>query len=102
MEQKSVQMWSECYISGEVTACDPGRNTTTVYAKTYRREEISAGDNLTYYNQHLPRVKVVEIGEEYLVVNYFGGDHRVDIGGHLFTPRHPLDYAYSEVTIRIE
>ena len=102
MEQESVQIWSECYISGEVTACDPGRNTTTVYAKTYRREDLSVGDNLTYYNQHLPRVKVVEIGEEYLVVNYFGSDHRVETGGRLYTPPHPLDYAYSEVTLHIK
>ena len=99
--QKGVT-WSMCYVSGTVTTCDPGCNREYSYPAEYRREEIAVGDNLAWHNKNLPVVKVVEIGEDYLVVRFSGENHTLYTGGRVETPRHPLDYAYSEVLVRLE
>lgn len=94
--------WSACHISGYTIACDPGCQTITPYPKTYTREQIKVGMNLTGYCEYLIKVKVKEIGPNYLTLQYSGTNHILTTGARLETPRQPLNYAYSEVDIRLE
>ena len=94
--------WKVCNINGWVTACDPGRLTSTPYHKSYRREELSRGMNLTAYCEDLPDVKVREIGTDFLTVAFSGRQHKIPTGGHIDTPRKGLSYAYSEATIYVK
>ncbi|MBQ1202097.1 MAG: hypothetical protein IIX59_09005, partial [Alistipes sp.] len=94
--------WSVCHISGCTVACDPGCQTITPYPKSYTREQIKVGMNLTGYCEYLIKVKVKEIGPNYLTLQYSGANHILVTGARLETPRQPLSYAYSEVDIRLE
>lgn len=94
--------WSVCHISGCTVACDPGIQTITPYPKTYTREQIKVGMNLTGYCEYLIKVKVKEIGPNFLTLQHSGANHILTTDGCLETPRQPLDYAYSEVEIRLK
>lgn len=93
--------WSICRVSGYTVACDPGHQTITPYPKEYTRDQIKVGMNLTSYCSYLPSVKEQEIVPNFLTLQNSGKNTTLITGNYLDTPRHPLDYAYSEVTIRL-
>ena len=94
--------WSVCRVSGYTIACDPGHQTITPYPKQYTREQIKVGMNLTAYCDYLPTVKVKEVGPNFLTLQFSGKNTTLLTGNYIETPRHPLDYAYSEVSIRLD
>lgn len=94
--------WSVCRISGYTVACDPGCQTITPYPKEYTREQIKVGMNLTSYCSYLPSVKVKEVGSNFLTLQCYGKNTTLLTGSYIDTPRHPLDYAYSEATIHLD
>lgn len=99
MEKK---VWKICHVDGDITACDPGCLTTSVYTKIYQRKELKRGMNLTAYNEDLPPVKVREIGDDFLTVTFSGKQHKLTTGSRIQTPRKGLSYAYSEATIYLK
>lgn len=94
--------WNVCLINGYITACDPGQLTTSSYNKRYTRQELSRKMNLTGYCEHLPKIVVCEIGDDFLTVSISGQRHKVHTGGHVDTPRKGLSYAYSEATLYLK
>ena len=91
--------WSVCQIEGCTVACDPGCNTITPYPKEYTPEQIEKGMVLTDYCSYLPKVKVMEVGENYLVLKSGELKQTIFTGDYYCSPRRPLDYAYAEAEI---
>lgn len=100
-EQRGVK-WTECHVSGYTVACDPGCNTITPYPKTYKREELKKGTNITAHCEYLPKIVVGAIGEDFIELKCGPRKTVLYTGGYYESPRHPLSYAYSEVSVRLE
>ena len=96
------KVWSECRVSGTITACDPGRNTCSGSSRSYKREDLMVGMNLCRYDDSLPEVIVRSIGLDSLMVKIEGRSYTVTTGGRIESDRKPLSYAYSEVSITLE
>lgn len=98
----NIPDWAECNVQGYTIACDPGRNTITPYPKHYTPDQIKKGMNLTAHCEYLPPVIVREVGKNFLTLQYGGTVKSIFTGGHIQTPRKPLEYAYSEVDIYLK
>ena len=99
MENKK---WEFCEVVGYITACDPGHNNFSVYYKKYKRSELKVGMDLCAYKEHLPKVILRGFDDNAMLVKMEDGNIRtlhLDEGVH--SPRHPLDYAYSDAEIRL-
>lgn len=100
-DYREIMKWDECRVTGYITACDPGRNTTSCDKRTYRRDELKIGMNLTSFDRDLPSVTVAEIGEDYLVVRMGSTRHKVTKRKRADSDKKGLSYAYSEVTVSL-
>lgn len=100
--EQAIPNWDTCYVSGTITACDPGCNHSTHFPKSYRRDEIKIGKNLCSYNSYLPAVTVQAIHDDHIVVGSMGARKELYPGQHFFSPKKGLSYAYSEAIVSIE
>lgn len=99
--KKNRKIWNALNVSGYITACDPGRQTTSGSHKSYSKNELRKGMNLCAYDESLPEVRLQEIYDEYVVVSFSGSRHKVEIGHSAHTPEKGLSYAYSEASISL-
>ena len=97
--EKKAERWEKCTVNGWITACDPGRNRTSGYHRTYKREEIETGMNLCRYEDNLPSAVVNEIADDYIVVHVDGAKRTIYTGGRYSSNKKGLNYAYSEVDV---
>ena len=101
-EDKKAERWERCTVNGWITACDPGRQTTSGYHRTYNREEVTEGMNLCYYEGNLPSVYVKEIADDHIVVHVDGAERLIYTCGRYSSDRKGLNYAYSEVDVFLD
>lgn len=100
--EKSEKRWEYCYITGYIVACDPGCQNLSYYPNRYKRSEMKEGMDLCAYQEHLPKVILKSMGENFIEVTFSGMKHKILNGETKYTPKKGLSYAYSEAIISID
>ena len=98
-EQRGVK-WTVCHVSGYTIACDPGCNTITPYPKTYKREELKKGTNITAHCEYLPKIVVGAIGEDFIELRCGPQKTVLYTGGYYESPPQ-LRLLRSQRTLRV-